>query len=482
MGGGISNRTLAKSSMRELLSFLSRLPQRLQVALAAARHPHKGLLSISLPLELPPGAEALPPNFPQWFYWNEPAQDCCRLGLGGIVLSQATGPRRLETLADALARDAAVWERPASEAGAAGPLLFAAFAFDPKDPMQGSWQGFPNALLTLPELLLRRDGNVWSLTFSCRQRDPTEAILARWLELASLIPACLQPASAPPRDQRWRQQEKPPRGEWLRLAADAAAACAGPSLDKIVLARRLRLEATTGFPARPLLAGLIREFPGCHLFAAALHGRVLVSASPERLLSCRAGELLCDAVGGTLSRADELLLAQHAKTSKLMREHRLVVEAIAQALTPVCGPLSYPEQPRLLRLRDLLHLWTEVRARVKPGQNLLSLAARLHPTPAVNGAPRAAALDWLRRREPFRRGWYAGGGGWLDPAGDGDLAVLLRSALLDIRGAELYAGAGILCDSDPQAEYAETELKLRTIQRALRGAGTASAPRRAAVE
>jgi menaquinone-specific isochorismate synthase len=183
-----------------------------------------------------------------------------------------------------------------------------------------------------------------------------------------------------------------------------------------------------------------------------------------------------------LSRADELLPVQHANTPKLMREHRLVVEAIARALAPVCGSLKYPGQPRLLRLRDLLHLWTEVRAQAKPGQTLLSLAARLHPTPAVNGAPRAPALDWLRRHEPFRRGWYAGGGGWLDPAGDGDLAVLLRSALLDARGAELYAGAGILSDSDPRAEYAETELKLRTIQRALRGAGAAGAPLRAAGE
>ncbi len=468
--------------MRELLSFLSQLPQRLQAGLAASGAPHRGLLSISMPLALPPGAEALPPDSPHWFYWNEPARDCCRLGLGGIVLSQATGPRRLEILAEALAQETAGWERQGSQAGAAGPLLFAVFAFDPEDPMQDAWRGLPNALLTLPELLLRRDDDAWSLTFSCRPEGPAEAIAARWLELARQLPACLQPAASPPGDQRWRQLEQPPRGQWLRLAADAAAACAGQPLDKIVLARRLRLEANQGFPPRPLLAGLIREFPSCHLFAAALQGRVLVSASPERLLSCRGGELLCDAVGGTLSRADELLPAQQANTPKLMREHRLVVEAIAQALSPVCGSLNYPEQPRLLRLRDLLHLWTEVRAQADPDQNLLSLAARLHPTPAVNGAPRTDARDWLRRHEPFQRGWYAGGGGWLDPAGDGDLAVLLRSALLDDRGAELYAGAGILSDSDPQAEYAETELKLRTIQRALRGASAASAPRRAAGE
>lgn len=468
--------------MRELLSFLSRLPQRLQAALAVADAPPQGLYSISLPLTLPAAAEPLPPMPSPWFYWNEPSRARCRLGLGAITLAEARGTGRLEQLASALADTTRRWDCRNLDACGGGPLVFTGFAFDPEDPMQGNWRGFPNAILAVPELLLRRDGDGWSLTLTHASGKPAEQVLARWLELARQLPECLAaPAglSGIPTDRPFEQPEQP---DWLRLAGAAASACADPGLDKVVLARRVRLTAETGFSPSPLLSALAQEFPNCHLVAASLTGKTLVSASPERLLSLDNSELCCDAVGGTLARADELMPAQSANTPKLLREHQLVVEAITQALMPVCGSLDYPRQPRLLRLRDLLHLWTEIRARVCPGQDLLSLAARLHPTPAVNGAPRAAALDWLRRHEPFRRGWYAGGGGWIDPAGNGELAVLLRSALLDAKGADLYAGAGILADSDPTAEFAETELKLRAMQHALQTARAAGSPRRAAGE
>ena len=144
----------------------------------------------------------------------------------------------------------------------------------------------------------------------------------------------------------------------------------------------------------------------------------------------------------------------------------MVVREILSALEPLCTALVASHSPSLLRLPNVQHLASHVHGRVKPDVSVFELLERMHPTPAVGGAPRAAALDWLRRHGEADRGWYTGGVGWLDDAG-GDVWVALRCAALRGNVASLYAGAGIVAGSDPQQELRETGWKLQAMLEAL---------------
>lgn len=150
------------------------------------------------------------------------------------------------------------------------------------------------------------------------------------------------------------------------------------------------------------------------------------------------------------------------ESKKEQEEHAVVAREVRAALVDLCERVEGPESPRILATAGIQHLVTPLHGRLRdPAIGVLGVAARLHPTPAVGGAPRPAALDWLARNEGLDRGWYAGAVGWSDLAGRGELTVALRSALLRGGHATAFAGAGIVRGSDPEAELAETRLKLQ---------------------
>ncbi|MFN3337993.1 MAG: chorismate-binding protein, partial [Thermomicrobium sp.] len=151
-------------------------------------------------------------------------------------------------------------------------------------------------------------------------------------------------------------------------------------------------------------------------------------------------------------------------------EHALVVEAIRTALLPVCRRLAVPDEPQLVSIANVHHLATPIAGVLADGQGALDVAARLHPTPAVGGTPREAALAFIRAHEPIPRGWYAGTLGWISVPGDGEFVVALRSGLVQGTVARLYAGCGIVADSDPVAEWDESEAKFLPLLEVLGGA------------
>jgi isochorismate synthase len=188
---------------------------------------------------------------------------------------------------------------------------------------------------------------------------------------------------------------------------------------------------------------------------------------------CLAGERVSTAaLAGSAPRGrspeEDARIARALRESKKeQEEHAYVVREIAASLRPLCDELALPEAPRLLALDGIQHLETPVEARLRPALDprpvLFDLVERLHPTPAVCGTPRAAATAWLRRNEDLERGWYAGGVGFVDAEGGGEVGVALRSGVLDGSSARLFAGAGLVAASRPEAELAETRLKLRTL-------------------
>jgi isochorismate synthase len=257
---------------------------------------------------------------------------------------------------------------------------------------------------------------------------------------------------------------------WRRHIEQIRAAIADGACAKIVAARTCAVELAAPIDAGALLGRLGARHPGCTRFAVRTAGRVFLGASPERLIAMRGAELITEALAGSIARSgkdDALEVAKLLSSDKDRREHELVVEMIRGALAPICAEMVVPATPHVRTLRHIHHLHTPVRGTLAAKRHLVELAAALHPTPAVGGVPTAAALRWIAEHEPEPRGWYAAPIGWFDAAGDGELTIAIRSGLVSGRTALLFAGGGIVRDSDAELELDETRVKLRALLGAL---------------
>ncbi len=194
-----------------------------------------------------------------------------------------------------------------------------------------------------------------------------------------------------------------------------------------------------------------------------------LGASPELLVSRQGRRVRSHPLAGTVARsgdptADAALTGRLLDSAKEREEHRLVVDEVAAGLRPVCRALDVPEMPSIVALRNVSHLGTLIEGELEGDEvTALDLVRRLHPTPAVAGTPTAAAVSYLQGVEGFDRGCYAGPVGWMDSRGDGEWAVAVRSAEVHGNTARLFAGVGVVGDSDPAAELAETQLKLQAL-------------------
>jgi menaquinone-specific isochorismate synthase len=257
------------------------------------------------------------------------------------------------------------------------------------------------------------------------------------------------------------------RDEWCRAVDDALSLLRADELVKVVLAREVEITADRALDLRAVLGRLQRDQPGCVVYRDA----DLVGASPEMLVARAGSTVRSRPMAGTAARRatvadDDAAVAQLVASAKDEHEHRLVVDAVVDALRAL-GARPAVAGPVAERFASLTHLVTDVTAELPGGPDAATLAALLHPTPAVGGTPTAAALDAIARLERFDRGTYAGPVGWVDAAGDGEFVVALRCA--NVRGstARLVAGAGIVEGSDPLAEFEETQAKLEPVLRAI---------------
>lgn len=262
-------------------------------------------------------------------------------------------------------------------------------------------------------------------------------------------------------------------GDYRAAVAQALRRIEAGEFKKIVLARAKDL--TTDRPLHPLrmLNGLRQRYPDCYSFSFA-HGRgpSFIGASPERMVRVSQGALESEALAGSIRRGagaseDAALAGALLRSEKNQREHRDVLDDIVARLAPLQLTPAFPAQPQVRRFANVQHLHTPVRAALPEGVRLLDVLAAMHPTPAVGGSPRDAAVARIRELEGFPRGLYAGALGWLNARGGGEFFVGLRSALVDGANARIYAGAGIVAGSTPEKEFAETELKFKAMLDAL---------------
>ncbi|WP_054054268.1 isochorismate synthase [Alloactinosynnema sp. L-07] len=258
------------------------------------------------------------------------------------------------------------------------------------------------------------------------------------------------------------------------VAATVADLRTDPDLRKVVLARAVDLGFADPVDIAALLPGLIEANPLGYTYAADLDaGRTLLGASPELLLRRTGTTVLSNPLAGSVPRvadpaADRAVGEALLASAKDQGEHRVVVEAVVETLRPFCRNLTVPPTPSLVETPSVWHLSTRITGElIDPDVSALRLAAALHPTPAVCGTPAAAARAAIAHHEPFDRGFYSGVVGWCDAAGDGEWIVAIRCAEVDDRRMRLFAGAGIMPDSVPESELAETTAKFHTLLAAL---------------
>lgn len=403
------------------------------------------------------------------FYWERPDHGEAMLGLGAALRIESRGASRFEVASRGLAEVRQRLQVQGDAPSWAGPLLVGGFAFDDGAPPSERWAGFPFAQLVLPKrLAIRRNGEVWGCV-AVVGSNPSQP--------AGFALDARQPTRHAARDESppaFHAAADQPLHAYRELVVRALESIRAGDLEKVVIARSCTVVASRPFDALRILRNLRSLHPSCTLFAVARGPVTFLGATPERLVRLEDERVRADAVAGSAPRGrslpeDRRISRDLIESKKNQEEHAVVVRCIRDALERRCREISAPEAPRLLQTDGIQHLHTPIEGRLRDRRDttVLDLVADLHPTPAVGGAPREAALDWLRRYEALDRGWYAGPLGWLTPDGEGEFTVALRSLLLRESRATLFAGAGIVSGSDPESELVETRLKLRSALGAL---------------
>ncbi len=335
---------------------------------------------------------------------------------------------------------------------------FGGLAFDPRHGANADWPAGLAARFVLPRVLVRESGGRADAVVLGTPEAEARPLVERLREAAR------EPA-VPARPIRVR--ETVPAGSrerWTQAVTEVLRAIDSGAVRKVVLARDIVLDADRPIDPWELHRLVHARDPHGLRFCLRFDGdSAFMGASPERLVSLRGQSVACDCLAGTIARgaspqAEAANAAALLASEKDGREHRIVLEEILAAIAPHARAVESPPSPRILSLAEVLHLWSPIRAQLRPGVGLHELVGSLHPTPAVGGSPRLAAMDLIHALEGRPRGWYAGLVGWVghDAA---DFAVAIRSGV--VRGSRMiaYGGAGIVRGSDPAAEWDETARK-----------------------
>jgi len=377
---------------------------------------------------------------------------------GGVALEDSGGKVvDFEAGADRLQAASRLWRRVCESLGS--PIAVGGFAYRPDREPGGPWSGFPALLLRVPALAVTR----------VRGRTYATAMTADAQGLLELNATGVRAPAA-------RKLEVTPVRNpvaWTAAVGSASARLRAGDAAKVVLAREVLARGDGVVSAAMVARSLRAAYPSCFTYLiTGADGTAFAGASPELLVRRSGLRAFSQPMAGSVARGateaeDERLARELEDSAKDAVEHRIVSEFVVDALRPFSQSVS-ARPPEVVRFTNIQHLATFVSAElVNPPADALQLAAALHPTPAVGGWPREAAEALIDELEAMERGWYAGAVGWIDSHGDGEFAVALRCGLLWEDGARLYAGVGVMPDSDPARELEETELKFKALLTAL---------------
>ncbi len=363
-----------------------------------------------------------------------------------------------------------------NEETAIQPVLFGGFSFDPLNDTPSEWKHFPPALFAVPTFQLIIKGEQAYVSIHLITENPHSFTDFEQLrkERDRLIHAAQVSEPAGYKKPQVLKKEEMKKQEYMESIKKITDAIQAGEVDKVVIARALKLYFNEQLSAGSALYQAANEQPESFLFGMESEEQFFFGATPERLVKVEAKKALSTCLAGSTPRGhsveeDRVLGDALLNDPKNRSEHQYVVQMIGDVFQEHCLNPRIPSEPKLLKIRDIQHLYTPVEGQLKQGRSLLDLVKALHPTPALGGEPKQQALSLIRSYEPMNRGYYAAPIGWMDANGDGEFAVAIRSAMLHGDKAYLYAGGGIVADSLPEAEYEETWVKFRPMLRVLGG-------------
>lgn len=460
----------------------ARLGQHLEAAIRRARRTadRTALAAVTVALDprTDPTAVAVASRRPgePWFALEQPDRERSALAtLGAVAELEADGPDRFRAVARqwrGLVADACCdADDDRFRPRGSGPVAVGGFAFAPQGGQAPHWGGFAPASLHVPEVAIARRGDDVRMTVHALARPGDDAgeLLAALETRCDELRLAPLPMLDPDPAGRVRVVSAMPPEHYEGAVARAVERIRAGALQKVVLAREVQVHTSGRRHDDGAVLGVLREaFPSCYVFAVGRGDATFLAASPELLVrrdGLRAGTL---ALAGSTRRSadpavDDHLGEQLLRSEKDRGEQEIVTRRIERALEPVALWVTAAEEPQVVKMANIQHLATPIRAQLAERVPAVELAGLLHPTPAVGGEPWAVAAPLIPELEGLDRGWYAGPVGWTDLNEDGEFCVALRCALLDGPVARCYAGVGVVRDSDPSSELAETETKLQAL-------------------
>lgn len=398
--------------------------------------------------------------------WDPP--DGPTIICGGIADAvAAVGPDRFSIIRD--------WSRrlfadcsPFNGPNIARPRMFGGFAFHADHTDTGIWSGFPAAQFVLPAVQVIVTAETTWVTVNLVDPNDTSADhqLTQRLDQFSDETRVNAGHSVPEIASKEYVMDE---SDWKDSVAEAVSRIRSGLFSKVVLAQSMQVELERTLSTLSILQQLQGDYPSCtHFVFESIDGsRIFFGATPEQLVALEGQTVTTGALAGTIGRgdspaADKSLASTLLADSKNTHEHELVVEAICDQLTPFSEAITIGDRS-VRKLATVQHLETPISAHVHSDTDILPLVESLHPTPAVGGLPPRAAFNTITEMENFTRGWYASPVGWIDAHGDGAFSVSIRSAVAAADLVQLYAGVGIVADSNPTDEWDEIQLKFRPI-------------------
>lgn len=359
------------------------------------------------------------------------------IGWGEAARLEVSGPDAAERVRDWWSAFCAGLRVESTVTGrGTGPLLFGTIPFDERTG---------TATYVVPETLLARfNGRAWITSYG---DSPT-------------VPPTVHIAG--PGEVRFADGSLSASG-WTSAVAEAVRLIRRGDLDKVVLARDLIVSADAPIDRRFLVRELAKRYPSCWTFSV----DTMLGATPELLVSRTGSEVRSGVLAGTAPRTQTATDQALLDSAKDRAEHQYAVDSTAEVLHRFCSPLRVPSEPSLLLLPNVVHLATNIRGQLATTATSLDLALALNPTAAVCGTPTDIAKDLIPRLERMDRGRYAGPVGWQDANGDGEWYIALRCAELLPNQLRMFAGGGIMADSDPELELAETQAKFLVMRDAV---------------
>jgi salicylate biosynthesis isochorismate synthase len=464
-----------------------RLTALLELAVARARRSGSetlATLALELPADIDPSAVVCASRRAgePWFVFEQPDRGHAALAaLGAATTMQAAGADRFASVASRWrSLSAAAVADPPADAAGGGPVAVGGFAFAPQGGSSPHWVGFEPASLVVPEVALTRRERSGQRTVRltlatlASPDDMPEELLARMQQRLEELQTRPFPLLDPAPAGHFQVASAMPPEHYEGAVARAVELIGAKGMEKIVLAREVQVHAPRAYDPAAVFGVLREEFPSCFVFCVGRGEATLVAASPELLVRREGQRVSTLALAGSTRRSadpavDDHLGEQLLRNETYREEHAIVARRIERMLRPHAVWVAAAPEPALVRIANIQHLATPIRAQLAAPMEALELAGLMHPTPAVGGEPLGSVAPLIPALEGLDRGWYAGPVGWTDATGDGEFCVALRCALLRGAVARCFAGNGIVRESEPEAELAETEVKLAALLPLLTG-------------